>query len=216
MKFKIDIKICYNNNSTMCYVKRQCKGEIIMKITEKHQSSAEIVLNDKELSLIIRRLIDEATKKSYNKTSVTKAISKIWSDIVPKEDKVRLDVTIDEQTFFNKVDIFFSEYGQKFVDELEILKDDGWSKNNSMKKTNLLRYLKVFAKSMYCVFHREDTITFAYINKYCKMLDNHGYVIKEKELYLLARVLNKIVIVDNKLIYDTSRNIKYFSFHPDH
>ena len=75
----------------------------------------ETVLRDNELMLGIQQIIEDAIKKGYKKSWVINAISQRWRDMIPMQEKDKLELTDDEKSFFEKVDKFYSNYGQAFV-----------------------------------------------------------------------------------------------------
>lgn len=210
MKFENMNNLCYNCIVTHS-VNNKIIGGIIMKEMVKKPDAAEIVLNDKEITLIIRRLIEEAIQNSYNKTSVMNAMSQIWNDMMPKKEETKLQLTADEQAFFEKVDKFFSEYGQAFITRIS------WRENGSnwenMRKIeekvhdadyarHILDSIRIFTKSVYCTFCREDTITFANIDKYSMKLFSSKCMLGMSDMYPISCALEDLIFIgDNKPVY---------------
>ncbi|MBR3209538.1 MAG: hypothetical protein IKF82_04645 [Bacilli bacterium] len=201
--------LCYNYIVTHC-VNNKIIGGSIMKEMAKKPDAMEIVLDDKKLTPIIRRMIEEAIQKGYNKTSVMNAMSQMWRDMVPKNEKIKLELTIDEQAFFEKVDMFFSEYGQAFVRRVSWKENDlNWQNrgkieekvHNSDYAKHILDSLIMFTKSVFCTFCREDTITLANIKKYNMELFGRKYVLP-CDLYPISCALDDLFVVDgNNLVY---------------
>ena len=146
-----------------------------MKRRVKKPDATEIILGDKELTLIIRRMIQEAIQKGYCKTSVMKVISSIWRDMVPKKERTMMEPSAEEQIFFDKVDKFYEEYGIAFVTRACWIKCDfSWQNkekinqmvNNPEFARIVLDSLRMFTKSVYCTFCREESFTREKIKKY--------------------------------------------------
>lgn len=210
IKFENMSNLCYNYIVTHC-VNNKIIGGSIMKEMVKKPDATEIVLDDKELTSIIRRMIEEAIQKGYNKTSVMNAMSQMWRDMVSKNEKIKLELTIDEQAFFEKVDMFFSEYGQAFVTRIS------WRENGSnwenMRKIeekvhdadyarHILDSIRMFTKSVYCTFCREDTITFANIEKYSMNLFSSKCMLGMSYMYPISCALEDLIFIgDNKPVY---------------
>lgn len=182
-----------------------------MKEMVKKTDSTQIVLDDKELTLIIQRMIEDAIQKKYRKTYVMNAISQTWSNMIPKEKIKLLELTSDEQNFFEKVDMFFSEYGQAFVTRVNWFENGlRWQNRKEIEKNyekHILDSLIMFAKSAFCTFCREDTITLANIKKYNMQLFGRKYVLPI-DLYPIRCALDDLFVVDGKPFYVLKKDCK--------
>lgn len=170
--------------------------------------STEIVLKDNELMLGIQQIIEDAIKKGYKKSWVINAISQRWRDMIPMQERDKLELTDDEKAFFEKVDKFYSDYGQAFVMRAswQYYKSN-WQNRDKIEKLaedpcfrkRVLDSLKVTTKSMYCVFCREDTITLQKIEKYNAKLFDYKDIFYDS--YIINCALNDLFLIDDMLIY---------------
>lgn len=184
--------------------------------------STEIVLNDNELMLKVHKAIEEAIQKGYTKTSVINAVSKKWQDMNAKQEKTELELTDDEKTFFEKVDKFYSDYGQAFVMRASWRENkSNWENRNKIEekandthyKKRILDSLRMATKSIYCIFCREDTITLQKIEQYNKKL--FGFIYGLLDPYTINCALNDLFLVGDMPIYllDAEERRKYENIH---
>lgn len=179
-----------------------------MKERVEKINPTEIVLSDNELMLEIQKIIEDAIKKCYTKTSVINAFSQKWRDMTHKQEKKEFELTDDEKAFFEKVDKFYSDYGQAFVMRVS-WHDNGsnWENRdkiekkaqNSCYKKEILDSLKMATKSIYCIFCREDTITLQKIEQYNKKLFGFKHGICDP--YIINCALDDLFLVDDMPVY---------------
>lgn len=189
-----------------------------MKERVEKINPTEIVLSDNELMLEIQKIIEVAIKKGYTKTSVINAISQRWRDMAPKQEKTEFELTDDEKAFFEKVDKFYSDYGQAFVMRASWRENkSNWENrdkieekaNDTCYKKRILDSLRIATKSMYCIFGREDTITLHKIEQYNKKLFDFKYGICDP--YTINCALNDLYLIDDVPVYtlDLDERSKY-------
>ncbi|MBQ9314512.1 MAG: hypothetical protein IJ220_05915 [Clostridia bacterium] len=168
----------------------------------------EIVLRDNELMLGIQQIIEDAIKKGYKKSWVINAISQRWRDMIPMQEKDKLELTDDEKSFFEKVDKFYSDYGQAFVMRASWRENkSNWENrdkieekaNDTCYKKRILDSLRIATKSIYCIFCREDTITLQKIEQYNKKL--FGFIHGLLDPYTINCALDDLYLVDDMPIY---------------
>lgn len=190
-----------------------------MKERVEKIDATEIVLSDNELMPGIQKLIEDAIKKGYKKSWVINAISYRWRDMAPKQEKTELEFTDDEKAFFEKIDKFFSDYGQAFVMRASWrVNDSNWQNRDEIEKLaqapdyieTILNMMRTSTKSMYCIFCREDTITLQKIEKYNKKL--FGFLYGLWDPYFINCALNDLFLVDDMPVYtlDSDERSKYY------
>ena len=131
----------------------------------KHPDQAtDIILNDKEMEVLINQLVQKAHSSGACVTHLNRAISSVWQEQFHVEIKTKK---------LNKKEKIFAEKVKKFLDHYEndlimyTKKVYNWSYSNFDKDT----FFQLLC-SIYGIFENENTITKELILKYAK---EHGF-----------------------------------------
>jgi len=164
--------------------------------------------SDRDFNLKLLEIINYAVQKGYTKTFVINSFSQKWSEIINAQNDKLVKLTDKEKEFFEKVDKFYSDFGQAFVLR-ESWRDSSfdWNKREEIETraqksfyiNRLLAKLKVSTKSMYYIYSRGGAFTKKSIKNYNKKL--FGFSKGIDNIYTINRALGDLFIVGSKIIY---------------
>ena len=136
------------------------------------QATNNIILDDKEMEVLIRQLVKEAGNKGFGVSKLNQAVATIWREEFSVEKKKLEPLTEEEEKFSEKVKKFLEHYGD---DLIEIRNSEGEfmiPKNDVKKKRCFLEKYGETLCSIYVVFQREERINQKKILRYLKELFN--------------------------------------------
>lgn len=178
------------------------KNEIV-EIT----TATNIILNDKELEVLVRQLVKRTHEKGSSMTQLNKAINTIWKEefsVEKEEDKL----TADEESFMKKTEIFLKHYQMDLID---LYNESQKNKRCIIRESDLLRKSNFFERyyqiisSIYAVFEREEKINQSKIVKFAKEHFGFRYNLIGDECDLLHR------FVYNHLCFNTNDELPGYS-----
>ena len=157
-------------------------------------NATEIILNDKEMEVIIRELITKAVEKGYRKTNITKAIVNMWDFEFPLEN-MKYEPNEDELEFWHKVKKFIESYGALLLDDYnrrlrEFYKQNGYNRRRNICFLNSIE--KIICVS-YSIFIREESITKSNIEKYGHDITGHKMKIDNELSVVLDYVISYVI-----------------------
>lgn len=128
-----------------------------MKKETMEQTTNNIILDDKEMEVLIRQLVKKAHEKGACMSKLNQAITIIWKDEC-KDEKKKL--TKEEEIFAKKVEKFLQYYGDAIIkmhnkenNGKNIIKED-----NVIEKKQFLQIYYDIIISIYAVYLREDRV----------------------------------------------------------
>ncbi len=163
-----------------------------MKERKNSDVSLNRVLNDADLMVKIQSVIEDAVGKGYTKTPVMHALSQKWQDMNQDEKEKVYVITDEDMAFFEKIDKFYSDYGQAFVlrtswrecgARWEDRKKIEEKAQSSRFQKRVLDSLKVATKSIYCIFRTGGSFTLKKIERFnrelfgCRFASFDAYVV---------------------------------------
>lgn len=160
------------------------------KKTIEHATN-NIILDDKEMEVLIRQLVKEAGKKGFGVSKLNQAVATIWREEFSVEKKKLEPLTEEEEKFAEKVKKFLEHYGDDLVEFRNsiINKSGGFiiKKDDLKQKTYFLEEYYEILCSIYGVFQREERIT---QNQIVRFLKQH-FDYKHNSISLKLKRLNE-------------------------
>ena len=126
--------------------------------------STDIILNDKEMEVLINQIVKKAHSSGACVTHLNKAISSVWQEQFHVEIKPK-ELNKKEKAFAKKVEKFLDYYENGLVCHTRKVYNSHYSSFNKASFYQLLC-------SIYGIFENEDNITKELILKYAK---EHGF-----------------------------------------
>ena len=131
----------------------------------KHLDQAtDIILNDKEMEVLVKQLVQKAHDKGACVSHLNKAISTIWQEQFHVEFKPK-ELTEAEKSFAKKVEKFLAHYENDFIKHTD-----------KLAKRSCIYFKKNYFYQLICAiygtFESKDTITKELIVNYAK---EHGF-----------------------------------------
>lgn len=159
----------------------------------------DIILNDKELEILIRQVVKKAHQKGTCITWLNKAVSTIWKEEFPvKKEEYKL--TEKEEAFAKKVENFLKHYEQALVswhDKKITNKRLVIGEGASQRRTFFFNKCYQILCAMYAVFEREDKIGITNITTFARKHFNSTFAISKEEIDILYSFMYFVLYFDN-------------------
>ena len=141
----------------------------------KKKATNNIILDDKEMEVLIRQLVKEAGNKGFEMTKLNQAVTTIWKEEFVVEKKKLEPLTEEEEIFSKKVKKFLDHYGKDLIELNGV----------TIGKDYFLKNIYEILCSIYAVFQREERIS---QDKIVRFLKQH-FDYKENSVSIEIRAL---------------------------
>ena len=178
-----------------------------MKKKYENEITNNIILNDKELEVLIRKLITQTNCRGFEKKDLLDAVKVVWKNEIKEDDHKKM-LTLDELDFVGKVDKFLQYYGDMIVFtqkqyEYKMYGGICAEKLKESKKEALEKYARILV-GIYGVFQKEDSVS---QKKVCDFVKSH-YSCSYKVIGDEIKVLEEIFYY--RLDYSTNEEFPVF------
>ena len=158
---------------------------------KKKTATNNIVLEDKEMEVLMRTLIQKANKNGISMNQLNKSITTMWREEIQDDaKKEQQPLNKDEEIFSKKVKKFIEYYGNDIVELYNIIlksrsyefiiKEDDLER----KRDFLDNYYKILC-SIYAVFRREGRVNQNKIISFLRRHFDYSFNIIGEEINLL-------------------------------